>query len=101
MSNPYSSEGYNYNTPGDKRVTPGFEGTGDYGPWQINSRTMEDFMRRYPKTVKKMGITSVEDLKDDIKSTKLAKLIQGEQGWTNKGGGGWKGWVDKGITWKK
>lgn len=95
MSQPYSTEGYNFNTPGDKRVTPGFEGSGDYGPWQINSKTMEDYIRRFPRQTAAIGIRSVADLKDNIKSTKLARMI-----WNTQGAGAWKGWVNKGITWK-
>ena len=53
----------------------------DTGLFQINSKTLEDFIRRKPKQVHEIGVTSVEDLKDPIKNIRMAKIIFSEQGW--------------------
>lgn len=90
---PFDPDGYNYNTPGDKQITPGFEGSGDYGQMQINSKTMEDYLRRMPDKMKEIGISSVNDLKDPNKVAAFSALIRKYQGW-----GAWKGWQNKGIT---
>lgn len=91
MASPYNAEGYNFNAGAN--TTPGFEGSGDYGPWQINNFTMQDYIKRMPTIMQAMGISTVEDLKDPVKSTKFAKLIRDYQGWK-----AWKGWQNKGIS---
>lgn len=53
----------------------------DTGLFQINSKTLDDFMRRKPKKVHEIGVESVEDLKDPIKNIRMAKIIFDEQGW--------------------
>jgi hypothetical protein len=60
---------------------PNKNGSFDVGAYQINSDTLADFMSRYPNTMKKMGVTSIEDMKDPRKNIQMAKLLQGEQGW--------------------
>jgi hypothetical protein len=91
-THPYDPEGYNFNTPGDKQVTPGFEGSGDYGPGQINSKTLTDYLMTDPKQMAEIGVSTVEDLKNPIKAVRFAKIIKDHQGW-----GAWKGWKNKGI----
>jgi hypothetical protein len=92
-TNPYHTEAYNFNTPGDNRITPGFEGSADYGPFQINDKTMQDYIRRMPGEMMKIGVNNVKDLKDPYKASAFAALIRKFQGWK-----AWKGWQDKGVT---
>jgi hypothetical protein len=92
-SKPFDPQGYNFNTPGDKRITPGFEGSADYGQMQINNKTMLDYMRRMPEVMNSIGIQSVEDLKDPNKVAAFSAIIRKYQGW-----GAWKGWGNKGVT---
>ena len=83
---------YNFNDPNDPRVSPAFRGSGDYGMFQINNVTLQDFQNRFPDAVAKIGIRTIEDLRDVDKNVKMAKLIRDKQGW-----GAWKGWQNQGF----
>lgn len=53
----------------------------DVGLFQVNSNTLDDFLRRKPKKFEEIGVNDIEDLKDPIKNIKAAKIIFDEQGW--------------------
>lgn len=78
----YNPNAYNYNS----------DGTGDYGMAQINSGTLADFLKRKPNTMRRIGVSSVEDLRDIVKNLQMAKLIREEQGW-----GAWYGPKNRGF----
>ncbi len=79
----FDPNAYNFN-PKDK--------SGDYGIMQVNNRTLEDTQKYYPNTTKRMGVSSVEDLKNPEKNIKLSKLIKNRLGW-----GAWYGPKNKGF----
>lgn len=70
--------------------------TPDRGLYQIHGFTFNDFMRRYPNTLRKMGITSYEDMKDPAKNVAFSTLVRKEQGWK-----AWKGPAYRGYTIKE
>jgi hypothetical protein len=68
-------------------------GSIDYGIFQVNSNTLQDFIRRKPRKMQEIGVNSPDDLKDPIKNMKTAKLIYDEQG-----PGAWYGPKGKGYS---
>jgi hypothetical protein len=62
------------------------DGSYDTGLFQINSNTFADFMRRHQNSMRGQGIGSYDDMYDPELNMKMAKLIQGEQGY-----GAWYG----------
>lgn len=71
---------------------PGGRGT-DVGLFQVNTNTLDDFLRRKPKKFEEIGVDDAEDLKDPIKNIKAAKIIMDEQGWN-----AWYGPRNKGYN---
>lgn len=84
----FNPNAYNFNS-GAKGM---YANSQDYGLFQINDVTLKDYMRRFPKQVKALGINSVEDLRDPRKNAKMAKLIRQYQGW-----GAWYGPKNRGF----
>ena len=79
------------------------DGSRDRGIFQINSDTFNGLMERQGDKLRKVGITSFEDMRDPKKNTIVAKMIkQGAQAYrpdTNpKGWSGWYGWQDTGYN---
>ena len=83
-------------------------GTIDRGPNQINSGTFNWMWNQqgnkkgtypYRDTMQKHGVSSFEDMKDPMKNERVMDLIRGVQGYgkSDKSGGGWYGWADKGF----
>lgn len=68
-------------------------GTKDYGLWQINDSTFYDFQSRHRKKMEELGLNGLQDLFDPEKNTRMAQLIQAEQGWN-----AWYGWKDNGFS---
>ena len=85
----FNENAYNFNPQGGGA----YKDSHDYGLFQINNVTLADFQRRFPNQVASMGIKTVEDLRDPVKSTKLAKLIRDKQGW-----GAWYGPKNRGFN---
>lgn len=73
----FDPHAYNFNSG----ATGMFANSGDYGPFQINNVTMRDFQRRMPNTMKRIGVNTVEDLKDLKKAMDFAEIIKNAQGW--------------------
>lgn len=60
---------------------PNQDGSIDRGLFRINSNTFADFMRRKPEVLMANGIYSYDDMLDPLLNTRMAKIIQEEQGW--------------------
>lgn len=78
----FNPNAYNQNT----------NNTGDYGIMQMNSGTLHDFLRRFPNSMKSIGVKTVEDLRDPMKNLSFAKLVKQSQGW-----GAWYGPKNRGF----
>lgn len=57
------------------------DGSIDRGLYRINSNTFADFQRRMPEVLEANGISSWDDMLDPLLNTKMAKIIQEQQGW--------------------
>lgn len=84
----FNKDAYNFNSQASGR----FKDSGDYGLMQINSVTLQDYLRSHPKQLQSMGIRTVEDLKDPKKAIKLSQLIAKVQGH-----GAWYGPKNRGF----
>jgi hypothetical protein len=74
-------------------------GTVDRGYFQINEATFNELMQKYPNTLRKMGVSSFDDMFDKRKNFAVAALLRskledraGKQPWTS-----WYGWQDQGF----
>lgn len=79
----YGGENLSLN-PRAENINP--DGSIDRGLFQINSKTFADFQRRKGDKLKKLGITSFDDMFDPVKNAQMAKLI-----WEEQGFGAWYG----------
>lgn len=75
---------------------PNYNGTRDYGLFQINSGTLSGLLNRRPKQMAAIGVKTVEDLKDPKKNALVAQLIRMDERWaSSQPWGQWYGWQGK------